>query len=453
MTVLEARALAPGPAKSLGGVRGLYLRKTTARSGFYFLRYTLNGARHEFGLGSYPDVSLAKARELAREARSLLNDGIDPIEAKAARGAEIRRRKAEEEVAANPVTLRMVAEEWLAARAKANHWKHNPRGEQTTRSILERHAYPVIGEMPVEDIGPEDVLRCLEPLWQEKHTTGRKVKTYLSGIFRWAMAKGLRKDQSNPASLEGALGVLLEPYKNGVKASENRAACAVADLPRLMKEIDAYWSSSARALEFAILTASRSQAVRLATWDEFDLERGVWTVPLAHDKVKAPGRDRTVFLSKPAIALLKSLPRFAGDQGIVFQSAMGSALSSMALEMFMRGLHEKKLKEDGIGWIDPVKSRFTGRPCPISPHGTCRATFRTWAKDDEIGNNRRFDQEAVELCLLHSKNDGYNGAYDRARLEKERRAIMEAWGEYACSLIASGAEQADISGPDKKQTP
>ena len=105
--------------------------------------------------------------------------------------------------------------------------------------------------------------------------------------------------------------------------------------------------------------------------------------------------------------------------------------------MFLRGLHEKRLEEDGIGWIAPVKTEKLKKPCVITLHGTARATFRTWAKDDEIGNNRRFDQEAVEFCLLHSRNDAYSGAYDRAPLAKERRAIMEAWGEYACSYIKS----------------
>ena len=108
-------------------------------------------------------------------------------------------------------------------------------------------------------------------------------------------------------------------------------------------------------------------------------------------------------------------------------------MSSMGLDMFIRGLHAKKISENGIGWIDPEKSAREGKICPITLHGTCRATFRTWAKDDELGNNRRFDQQAVEMCLLHAKNDAYNGAYDRAPLAKERRQIMEAWGKYCMS--------------------
>ncbi|MBR6001169.1 MAG: hypothetical protein IK089_07960, partial [Oxalobacter sp.] len=90
--------------------------------------------------------------------------------------------------------------------------------------------------------------------------------------------------------------------------------------------------------------------------------------------------------------------------------------------------------EDHIGWIDPEESEKRGEPCRITLHGTARSTFRTWAKDDVLGNNRKFDQEAVELCLLHSKNDAYQGAYDRARFIKERREIMQCWADYALSL-------------------
>jgi hypothetical protein len=107
----------------------------------------------------------------------------------------------------------------------------------------------------------------------------------------------------------------------------------------------------------------------------------------------------------------------------------------MAGNMFLRRLHEKKKEVDGIGWVDPVILDENGEKAVITLHGTSRASFRTWAKDDELGNNRHFDQEAVELCLLHSKQDAYNGAYDRAPLEKERRKIMNAWGKYCYSAI------------------
>lgn len=105
--------------------------------------------------------------------------------------------------------------------------------------------------------------------------------------------------------------------------------------------------------------------------------------------------------------------------------------------MFLRGLHEKRKAKDGVGWIDQIKSKQDGKECVITLHGTARATFRTWAKDDLLGNNRRFDQDAVELCLLHVRDDGYNGAYDRAPLASERRKIMHAWGDYCTSALQS----------------
>ena len=101
--------------------------------------------------------------------------------------------------------------------------------------------------------------------------------------------------------------------------------------------------------------------------------------------------------------------------------------------MFLRGMHEARFARDGRGWVDPHEKNSKGEPAVITLHGTARATFRTWAKDDVSGNNRRFDQEAVELCLLHAKNDMYRGAYDRSRLDRERQLIMTTWGAYCVS--------------------
>lgn len=124
-------------------------------------------------------------------------------------------------------------------------------------------------------------------------------------------------------------------------------------------------------------------------------------IPRAHDKIKLPHRDRAIFLSKQAIRLLKGLPRFK-DLNLNFPSNRGTHLSDCEINMFLRSLHEKKFAEDGIGWVGPQDSQRLGKPCAITVHGTARVTFRTWGKDDELGSNRKYDQEAVELCLLHS---------------------------------------------------
>lgn len=119
----------------------------------------------------------------------------------------------------------------------------------------------------------------------------------------------------------------------------------------------------------------------------------------------------------------------------MFPNKQGEAYTVNAPIEFLEGLHENRKKRDGRGWIAPIKTKIKGKPAVITLHGTARASFRTWAKDDVLGNNRLFDQEAVELCLLHSKKDPNNGAYDRARLTNERRRIMDAWGKYCYSLL------------------
>jgi integrase len=295
--------------------------------------------------------------------------------------------------------------------------------------LLGKHIFPFLGSRDIESITAEDMRNCLARIWQSTPSSAKKVRTYVQKIFQWSMAKGLCQRLDNPAMMDGPLGVLLEPYQKNRKQKDVMAACSVKEIPRLMAEIMAYDSMSAKACAFAILTAARSQAVRMARWDEFDLENALWVIPLEHDKLKFSNRDRTIFLSTWAVSLLKKLPRFV-ECPYVFPSARGSHFSDVALTMFLRGLHEKRVAKDGRGWIDPAKSARLGKPCIITLHGTARATFRTWAKDDVLGNNRRFDQQAVEMCLLHEKNDAYNGAYDRAPLAQERRKIMQAWGDY-----------------------
>ena len=156
--------------------------------------------------------------------------------------------------------------------------------------------------------------------------------------------------------------------------------------------------------------------------------------------MKQAKRDRTILLSDEAVQLLKDLPRYTG-QTKVFLSNQMQTLSDMTMSMVLRRLHKKQKNIDGIGWIDKEKTKRTGKDCIVTPHSCARATFRTWAKDDTIGNNKSFDQEAVELCLLHSKRDVYNGAYDRARLLTERRKIMDAWGKYCISAVREKTSQ------------
>ena len=434
LTVLEVRKLGLGTF-AIGGARGLYIRKTSKQS-FFFLRYSNATGRHDLSLGSYPETSLSEARKKAMLARIDIESGECPVTKRKLESEILRKERLSKQIAETNQsnTFEKVARTWIKERVESGFWANNKRGESNTIRLLEMYAFPLIKDIPINQVNSEHLRDCLKVIWQTKPSSARKLKSHFYKIFQFALATHLRTEPSNPASRDGALTVFLEPLQKNRKPREHHAACDIKEIPRLFLESRKYRSFSARCCEFAILTAARSKAVRLATWDEFDLEKGIWTVPAEHDKLKEPGRDRTIFLSTAALSLLNSLIRFA-DSPYVFPSSQGSHFSDVALTMFLRGLHEKRLELDGRGWIDPVKSDAIGKPAVITIHGTARASFQTWTKDDEQGNNRRFDQEAVELCLFHSKKDALSGAYDRSRLINERKRVMEAWGNYCISLV------------------
>ena len=128
--------------------------------------------------------------------------------------------------------------------------------------------------------------------------------------------------------------------------------------------------------------------------------------------------------------------RYTRADELIFKADNGGSFSDAATTALIRRMHARQKALDGTGWIDPDKSKREGKICIVTAHGTARGGFRTWAKDDRLGNNRRYDQEAAELCLLHCKaSDDYHGAYDRARLSTERQRLMNDWGKFCFSLV------------------
>lgn len=426
LTALEVKKLKEDGFYPLGGVPGLYLRIRNS-SALFTLRYTSpNKTRREISLGSREQLTLAEAKKLALQARLDITNGLDPIEKKQ---QSLNKKKAQLKKS-NALTIKDLTIKWLEEKQTANYWIHNKRGYSDTWYLLRKNLLQEFGEITVESLTFETVKNILSKIWQSKPHTANKLRTYLKQMIDWAMAMKLVQIKENPARLDGPLGVLMQVYKNDRKEKENFSAADFNEIPLLIAQLHKLTSMSAKATEFAILTATRSQAVRLATWDEFDLENKIWTIPLEHDKIKAPKRIRTIMLSDQAVELLESLPKIMDR---VFTGTYSShPLSDMSLTMTLRRLHHERKKIDGIGWIDPVKSKRTGKECLITVHGTSRASFRTWAKDDTLGHNKIFDQEAAELCLLHGKNL----TYDRAHLETERRLIMQKWGDFCYSQLS-----------------
>ena len=432
LTAVAVRALKKDGVYQLGGVPGLQLVIHNGADTYRY-RYSFGEKRRVITFGIRKTLSLSEARDRAREFKQQVLNGIDPLEYKKEQKQKIIDKQREETRAK---TFRTVAEKWIEDRAKNNFWRNDVRGEKVTRSALLRYVYPVFGEKNINSITPEDVRDMLAPTWQSAPSTSKKVLCWVRAIFRWAIAMRIRTNRENPASLVDALGVLMEPLNRHQKPRENFAALPFQQIPEFMAALADIGSPSADMVQLSILLCARSKAIRLAQWSDVDFEKKTLTVRLENDKIKLRDRDRTLYLSTAAVALIQNLKRLT-ESPYLFCNPYGRPLSVNASVVTIKRMHLKKKEQDGIGWIDEKKSRKTGQECIITMHGTARAGFRTWAKDDVLGNNIKFDQEAVEKCLLHSTKDMYHGAYDRAEFIAERKLIMEEWGKFCTSKLTS----------------
>lgn len=369
----------------VGVVPGLALQvKQGSRS--WVLRAMVGGKRRDMGLGAYPDVTLAKAREKAREAREQIRGGVDPI------AQQQQARRALQVAAAGALTFNQCAEKYIAAHRAG--WK-NAKHAQQWKNTLEQHAYPVLGGLQVRDVGLTHVMAVLEPLWTTTNETASRLRGRIELVLDWAAARGMREGL-NPARWRGHLDKLL-PKPSKVSKATHHPALPVGEVGAFMVRLRAAEGMGARALEFAILTAARSGEVRLSTWGEFDLVSAVWTVPA--ERMKA-GKEHRVPLSVAALKLLASLPQ-GKPEDLVFKAQRGGPLSDMTLSAVLRRMGEKAV-----------------------PHGF-RSTFRDWAAE-----RTNYPREAAEMALAHTIGDKVEAAYRRGDLFEKRRVMMEDWAGF-----------------------
>lgn len=409
LTDLEVRRLKPrdgrGSMVAVGGVAGLYMQILPTGGRTWILRTRVGDKTRDIGLGGYPSVTLSMARGKAREARTKIEQGVDPVEErKAARAALVAARK-------RGISFRDAVDRFCEVRLG------DIRGERNKaqwRSALDRYAAPEIGDMLVSDVTPQDVLRVLEPIWQTKTETARKLRIRLEAVLDWAKAHGHREGE-NPAAWKGNLKAML-PDPGKVAKGDNQPALALAAVSVWWAALRQRDGTGARALEFLTLTAARSGEVRGATWDEMDGLDGnapMWVIPAARMKM---GREHRVPLPPSAVALLKALPRFA-DNPLVFPAARGGQLSDMTLSATMRRMHADAVEEGGKGWLDPRSGRAA------VPHGL-RSTFRDWTAE------RGFDRDMAEIALAHNVGTEVERAYRRSDMVERRRAMMAAWSAF-----------------------
>jgi len=385
---------------AVGGVSGLSLQ-ITGNSRSWILYTMIGGKRRKMGLGSCDDVSLAEARENAHEIRKQIRDGIDPIEERRALKARARLK------AVKTKTFQQCAEAYIMAHRAGWVAKNLQQWELS----LSNYVYPIIGGLSVANIDTGLVMQILQQpvkekdgsagtFWNHRTVTADRVRGRIENILDWARTSGLRESE-NPARWQGHLEHSL-PAKNKVQKVEHFPALPYAEIGAFMVELRKYTGTEARALEFSILTVSRSNEVRLATWEEIDFSARLWTVPGGRMKGR---KEHRVPLSDVAIKLLESLPRHEGS-GLIFPAQRAATLSNQSLTTVLQ-----RMGYDGI-----------------TQHGF-RSTFRDWA-----GETTSYPREVIEHALAHKLKDKAEAAYQRGDMFVKRQGLMEAWSRY-CDTI------------------
>jgi integrase len=380
---------------AVGGAPGLFLQVTPGGTKSWLLRVNVGGKRTEVGLGGYPEVSTADAREAAHQMRADLRRGIDPI---AERKAAVRAAAAD---AARSITFAEATEGFL--KVKLPTLKSKKEREGGYRSALDTYATPVLGKMQVADILTPDVVRVLSPIWAEKPEVARKLRMKIEGVLSWATANGFREGE-NPARLKGALEHALPKVK---RQTTYQPALSLADASAFLSDLRRRDAMSAKALEFLLLTGARSGEVRGAVLSEFDLNARVWTVPASRMKMSRPHRFA---LSADAVALLRSLPR---DGDLVFPAVRGGQLSDMSLSKYLKDMSAARPG----GYLDPTSRRVA------TPHGL-RSTFRTWAAETAQ------DRDMSEMQLAHDVAKDVERSYQRSDMFERRVKMMDRWAAF-----------------------
>jgi integrase len=388
LTAIKVQKLkAPGYHADGGG---LHLQVSQAGSKSWIFSYRFAGRAREMGLGSLQRVSLAEARDERDKCNRLLRDHIDPIEQrKKQRAAAILK-------AHGTITFAEATDKYLVAHRAEWSPKHAKQWAQT----LAQYAAPGLGKLLVSDIATAHVVRALEPIWPT--VNAERLRGRIESVLDWAAVHGYRQQGDNPARWRGNLDHLLAKPSRSRKR-EHHAALPYAEMPVLMAKLRKQAGAPARALEFCILTAARTNEVRRATPAEIDHAAKVWTVPAERMKTR---KEHRVPLCKRALELAGM-----GDGAYLFPGQTARSIASMA----MRRMLER------LGYAH------------VSVHGM-RSSFRDWAAE-----RTNYPNHVVEMALAHTIGNAVEAAYRRGDLFAKRAALMNAWAEYCASPPAKSA--------------
>ncbi len=378
----------------LGDGGGLTLQIGKMGNASWLFRYMRLGKASAVGLGAYPVVTLKMARTKADSCRTALAEGNDPITEK--RAAESAAKIA----AGRDKTFDDCAKEYIDDHRA--EWKSAKHAQQWTNTLA-AYASPIIGRRPISDITTADIKRILNPIWTSKHETAGRVRGRIESIIDWATAHELRTGE-NPARWKGHLEHLLAKSTPDQRSDEHHAALPYADLPKFMADLKKLEGMSRWALEFLILTASRTSEVTFATWAEVDLAKNIWTIP--EGRMKAT-KEHRVPLVERAIAVLNEVRPYSNGTYIFPGGKEDKPLSNMAMAMLLRRMGYKSKT--------------------ATVHGF-RSTFR-----DYIAAETTHEYQTAEAALAHKLRDKVAAAYARTDFFDKRFALMRDWETYCAS--------------------
>jgi integrase len=392
--VRTAKPKAGRTALVLADGGNLYLQATLGDDGnvrrSWVFRYAIDGRRREMGLGATHTLGLAEARDKARTLRKQLLDDVDPLEAKAAaKQARLAER-------AKAMTFRQCAAAYISLHGDGWGREHLHQWNAS----LAAYVYPKIGDMPVRDVDQAAVMRIVEPLWKTKTTTAGRVRSRIEAVLDYATAHKFYEGD-NPARVLAAL-----PKKSKVAPVKHFASVPWQEIPTFMAELGGLESTAARCLEFAVLTAARSDEAIGAEWDE--IKGDTWEVPASRMKGRVLHR---VPLNKRALKLLASLPK---DGRYIFGGG--------------KPLQETALRRTVLAKLRPGANRLRSS---VTVHGL-RASFKTWASESTA-----FPRDLVEVALAHKRGGAVEQAYERGDLFEKRRRLMSAWADYCAEPKAA----------------
>jgi integrase len=367
----------------------------------WIFRFMLDGRSREMGLGPVHAIPLADARKRAAECRRMRFDGIDPIQA---RRAERGQKKLD---AAKSMTFDACAAAYIDAH-KAG-WRNAKHIDQWSNTLA-TYASSVFGSLPVQAVDIGLVMKALEPIWQTKSETASRLRGRIESVLDWATAREYRKGD-NPARWRGHLDKLL-PARSKVQRVEHHPALPYDELAGFVAMLRSQEGIAARALEFLILTATRTGEVIGGRWDEIDFGEKIWVVPAARMKA---GREHRIPLSVAAVAILEGMKKIRESDFVFPGGKKGKPLSNMAMLAVLKRMDRGDLTNHGF-----------------------RSSFRDWAAE-----RTNFPREVAEMALAHTVGDKVEAAYRRGDLFQKRRQMMDGWARF-CGTARPQAEVVPI---------